>query len=134
MKTIAKTSLVLIGTLIIGIIIGTIGSTILRRNLMEERAARFKTAEGFTNRLIHVIEPDSSQKKAIEKILFEHHQQVQEISSDFHVQMKSKTDSLLKDLKPILTEEQYDRLEKRLKHRRPFFREGRRKFDRKERD
>jgi len=45
MQSKAKSIFVLSGVLIIGIIIGALGSSLLRQNMWEERVASFKTPE-----------------------------------------------------------------------------------------
>lgn len=130
MNTKTKSILVIIGALLIGIIIGAMGSTMVRRNLFEDRIARFRTPEGFTQRLIEVIQPDPEQREAINDILKKNHQKMLEFGKEGMERIKNHADSLLKELEPVLRPDQLERLKKRLMERPPFPRKPREKFDR----
>jgi hypothetical protein len=119
MNTKTKSIFVIIGALLIGIIIGAMGSTMLRRDLFEDRIARFRTPEGFTQRLIEVIQPDPAQREAVEQIMAKHHKKMIEIRNQGHELIKSHADSLLKDLEPVLKPDQLERLKKKLMERPP---------------
>jgi hypothetical protein len=119
MNTRSKSVLILVGVLIIGVIIGALGSTILRRQMWEDRISHFKKPDGFINRLIEKIEPEPDQEKAIREILSKHHQKMIKISEESRNMIKSHADSLILELKPILSKEQLDKLEKILKRKRP---------------
>ncbi|TFG94552.1 MAG: hypothetical protein E4H13_14710 [Calditrichales bacterium] len=107
-----KTGLVIISTLLIGIVIGTIGSTLFRRHLWDERKAHYQTTKGFTERMIHIIKPDPGQIPQLEKIIIGHHDKFENISSEFRDKVKVNTDSLLNELRPVLNDEQFERLKK----------------------
>ena len=119
MNTKTKSTLVIIGALFIGIIIGAMGSTMFRRSLFEDRIARFRTPEGFTQRLIEVIQPDSAQREAVNEIMTKHHKKILEIGRQGRELIKSHTDSLLKELEPVLRPDQLERLKERLMRRPP---------------
>jgi hypothetical protein len=114
-----KSILLISSVLIIGIIIGAIGSTLLTKNMWKERVSRFRTPEGFTERILDRIDPDPDKRDAVEKILLEQHQQLTKKFENTRMEMKAHVDSVLQKLKPLLNEEQMERATKILKRRPP---------------
>ena len=112
-----KTSIIIIITLLIGIVIGALGSGMIRKNIYKDRITRFRKPEGFVNRIENIIEPDSIQQVVIRTILLNHHKRIRVVSEQYHVEMKALIDSLKNELKPILTPEQQERLNERLQRR-----------------
>ena len=121
MNTKTKSFFALIGMLIIGIIIGALGSSLLRRNLWDDRVERFRTPEGFTERLLDRIEPDPSKREAVKNVLLEHHDRMLNKLKKTRYLIENDADSLLMDLKSLLTEEQYERAKNILRRRPPHF-------------
>jgi hypothetical protein len=124
MNTKTKSTIVLIGVLLIGIVIGALGSSLIRRSMWEERVARFRSPEGFSERLMHIIQPDPGQEKRIREILLKHHNKMERITEESRALIRKHADSLLIDLKPVLNPDQLDRLKEML-HRRPPHRRDR---------
>lgn len=119
MNTKTKSGLVLIGVLLIGIIIGAMGSTMVRRQMWEDRISRFKSPEGFLDRFVKTIQPKPDQIEAIKKILIKHHEKMKTISEESRNMIKNHADSLIIELKPVLTDEQLERTKKVIRRRRP---------------
>jgi len=117
MNTKTKSTVVLIGVLLIGIIIGALGNSMLRRNIWEDRVAKFRSPQGFADRFIKIIKPDPQQEKALQEILLKHHQKMLSITELSRERMKIHADSLLFDLEPILTSEQFEQAKNILKRR-----------------
>jgi hypothetical protein len=117
MHTKTKSILVLSGVLIIGIIIGALGSSLLRQNMLEERISRFRTPEGFTERILDRIDPDPDKREAVKNVLIKQHKRLTEKFEHTRMQMESHVDSVLLQLKPLLTEEQLERATHFLKRR-----------------
>ena len=112
-----KSIFVLIGVLIIGIIIGALGSSLLRRSMWEERVSRFRTPEGFTERILERIDPDPDKRDAVKNILMEQHRKLAQKFEHTRVQMEAHADSVLLQLKPLLNEVQMERAAHFLKRR-----------------
>jgi hypothetical protein len=129
-----KSAIMLISVLLIGIIFGAVGSTLLRRDLLQDRLERFRKPTGFVERMIHIIEPEKSQIENIETALLNHHHRMMQQNTMFRERMSSLSDSLLSDLKAILTPEQLERAEKFIKQGRPFPGPGRRGKERPHRE
>jgi hypothetical protein len=119
MNTKAKSTLVLLGVLLIGIIIGALGSSLVRRNIWQDRVERFRSPEGFSERLMHIIQPDQRQADQVRQILLKHHEKMEKITDQSRSMIKLHADSLLIDLKPVLTDEQMERLKDMLQRRPP---------------
>ena len=119
MHTKTKSVLVITAALTIGIIIGALGSTLIRQNMFEERLSRFRTSEGFTERLLNRIDPDPDKREAVEKILLDQHQKLFKKFENTRRQMEAHIDSVLIKLKPLLNEEQFERAKHFIKRRPP---------------
>ena len=129
-----KSTIVLIGVLLIGIIIGALGSTMLRRNMWEDRVAKFRSPHGFTERFIKIIQPDPQQEKAIEEILLKHHHKMLSITEKSRDKINTHADSLFIELEPILSSEQMQRAKKVLRRGPPHFRDRRDHLEQKEKE
>ena len=117
MHTKTKSILVLTGVLIIGIIIGALGNSLLTRSMWKERVSRFRTPEGFTERILDRIDPDPDKRDAVEKILLEQHQQLAKKFENTRMEMETHVDTVLQKLKPLLNDEQFERAQHFLKRR-----------------
>ena len=115
MKTNTKTALVIGATLVIGILIGVLGS-----GFMVHRFARrlpdMRHSEVFVERMVDLIEPTPEQEEEIRGILTRHAEQFTEITEDFRAETTVLIDTLRAELDSVLTDEQRARLEER--HRR----------------
>jgi hypothetical protein len=114
-----KTVLIVLSTLIIGVIIGALITGAFARH----RIGRFMAMRDPGRLSMHVeriIDPDESQREAVREILHKHSERFLEIHSRFEGEMLALRDSLKKDLAPILTDEQRERLERAPKPPRHF--------------
>lgn len=113
MNTKAKTSFILIGTLLIGIVIGALGSGVLR----EERARKFdlmRPESRFLYYMKSVIRPTPEQSQQFDKILGKYSKQISTIHEQHQEDILALYDSLHTELTAILTEEQRTRLQESL--------------------
>jgi hypothetical protein len=123
-----KSSLIIIMTLIIGMVLGgLIVDTFLKKDRIRDRIAHLRKPEGFVQRFEQIIEPDSAQREIIRDILKAHFDRVEKTSVHFREQMRVLNDSLRMELEPILTEQQKEKLRRRL-HRFPPMRPESRNF------
>jgi hypothetical protein len=107
-----KTALILLGTLVLGIIIGVLlGGPIARHHLRHPFPRR--GPEDFGAMMEMIIDPDETQREAIRDVLDRHSHRFMQINSRFRDEMSAMMDSLRQDLSPILTEEQQARLDER---------------------
>ena len=115
MNTKTKSTLVLTGILILGIIIGALGSSLFTHRMWNDRVSRFRTSEGFTHRILDRIDPDPDKREAVKKILIDEHKKLNQKYEQTRLQIEAYTDSVLLELKPLLTEEQMERATRFLK-------------------
>jgi hypothetical protein len=134
MNTKAKSIAVITGALIIGIIIGALGSSLIRQKMWEDRVSRFRTPEGFTERILDRIDPDPDKREAVKNVLIEQHENLAQKFENTRMQMEVHVDSVLIRLQPFLTEEQLKRAEHVLKRRPRHMRRPGGKPDRPPRD
>lgn len=109
MMTKTKVTLIIVGTLAIGVVLGAVGRGALMKHHHEKLDSMERT-ELFLSRVNEVVDPDSSQKPKVEEIakrtaeridiLFEHHQ----------TQMAILVDSMKNELSTVLRPEQQQRL------------------------
>ena len=114
MKTKTRTLVILLVTLLMGMLIGSLlhGNVMKRR--MEKHFRELRHPRGFISRMDDILELEGSQKEKIHEILKSHHKLLDEHRS----QLDAIVDSLKVDLRKHLTEEQIKKLEERGPRRR----------------
>lgn len=113
-----KTILIIAGTLIIGILIGVLGTGMFAR--MHYRGPGFRggkemprgSRQGFAKKLIHIVDADSSQAKAMKPILEETMNKIDAIQSHSREETQKIMDSLDAKLQSVLRPEQLEKLKK----------------------
>lgn len=109
-----KPSLIILGTLLIGIILGVL----LSGALIRERHHRIEAMLGpprFAERIIKVVKPrDVEKRKAIAAIVEKTSLRIRDLTRETRTGMHAVVDSMFSELKPLLNEEQSKRLEKHL--------------------
>ena len=121
-----KSTVLLLLTLFIGFALGWYSSTAWEKHKREKffaemRANRDK-GERFSipKKMINLIQPTEAQKDTVDAIVQKYHEKfIAKSVGDFEF-VKTMFDSLFLELKPVLTKEQYSRLE----DRRQFFKPG----------
>jgi len=111
-----KAVIILIGTLLLGVILGSMGNRFIVQNRFE-RMARMRQQEGFVRMFEFMIDPSDAQTDTVRTILRKHHQRFRDINMGHMENVRSVMDSMRKDLQPYLTDEQIARLTTRLKGR-----------------
>ncbi|HKJ34743.1 MAG TPA: hypothetical protein VKA34_23160 [Balneolales bacterium] len=115
MKTRTKSVLIIIGTFIIGIVLGGILTGAIVRHRLN-RIAESQTRPGFVKIMEHIIKPTDKQKKKIEPILKESAHKLSQIHSQCKQKMIAIGDSMRGELKPYLTDKQFNRLTRTMHH------------------
>ena len=121
-----KSVLLIVATLVIGMVLGSlVTGAIANRRLDSLAEARGRMSAFF----VDAIEPESEeQAEAIREVLDGAAPRFKEIFEATRGEMKRLSDSVMAELDPILTDEQKERLEKRMQlrlRRPPRGREGR---------
>jgi len=115
----AKTTLIIIITLCIGIIIGAL----LNRALMQNRIRRtfsMRNPDVFVSSFERIINPDAKQRHSIMEILDKYADEISEYRTRSQEEILSLTESMKAELDQILTPKQKKRLERRFLGRPPF--------------
>jgi len=101
----------MIATFFIGILIGVLGSGLIRRQMRKAPMAwRQDGKEMFINRLMKIAGADSAQAKQIKPIMLESIARIDSLQKSTDKGVRAVIDSLEIKLKPILTEKQLNQL------------------------
>lgn len=112
MKTNTKTVLIIVGTLVIGIVIGALGSGFVVHRFAG-RMAEARHRDMFVERMVELIDPTPDQEPRVRDILTRHAEKFSVLADGFHEDASALLDSLRSELDPVLTDEQKARLEER---------------------
>jgi Spy/CpxP family protein refolding chaperone len=112
MKTNTKTVIIIVATLVIGILIGALGSGFMVHRFAR-RLPHMEHSEMFVEGMVDLIDPAPEQEDQIRGILTRHSEQFTEITDGFREETSALFDSLRSELEPVLTDEQKARLEER---------------------
>ncbi len=113
MTTKLKTTFILIGTLIIGIIIGALISGTLRQH-KSDKIREMHAQDRFFRGMEQIIKPADEQREKIQKILEKGFQQLSEIKEKHHTEIAVLLDSLHQEMDKVLSKEQKERLERQI--------------------
>jgi hypothetical protein len=105
-----KPVIIIASTLIIGFAIGFLTSSMITHQKMK-RFRSFNSVESFKRRTIHLIEPDEQQMKELVPILDKYAKDIIQIRKSFGKEFFSLMKDFHNEIKPLLTEEQVERLE-----------------------
>jgi len=114
MKLTTKTTMLLIGVLIIGIVIGSVAVSSYLRFRHERKFAEFRRGEGFISEMEQIIDPRPEQKDQIHSILVKHSEWIQKFSDEQFRIFVASLDTLNQELSEVLTPEQMKRFEQRM--------------------
>lgn len=116
MKTSTKSTFVIIGTLIIGIILGILGGGILHQKRFEqvERMRRMAPEKRFEKTINEIIKPDEKQRNRIRELLKKQADKIAQLDEEYQSKILSIFDSTRQQINSSLNEEQIIRLEEQL--------------------
>ena len=118
-----KTAAILLATLIIGMVCGALILGAFARDRLQPPPQM--TRERFVERWVRMVGPDQEQMRRIREVVGEHEPGFRENYMRHRLEMQTLVDSLHRDLEPILTESQLERIQ-RIRQRRESARELRR--------
>ncbi|MXX03470.1 MAG: hypothetical protein F4X08_03495 [Gemmatimonadetes bacterium] len=121
-----KTAAILLATLIIGMVCGALILGAFARDQLQPPPQ--VTRERFVERWVRMVRPDPAQMQRIREVVNEHEPGFRENYMRHRQEMQVLVDSLHRDLEPILTETQLERI-KRIREGRERIREFRRDGD-----
>lgn len=105
----------LVSTLIIGIIIGLLSSGLFFHKKIN-RMIVSPNKEFFKQKVIRLLKPGEIQLRQLDSSINKFSEKMYLLEKENNSKMYNTIDSLYKELKPALTEEQSDKFEKRLTH------------------
>ena len=111
MKISTKTSIILLSTLILGVIIGVLGSGLLHQKRIE-KIQTMDSGRRFKEVIFDFIKPDKSQRQTIEGILKKQTVKISQLEEDYQGEVFSIFDSTKMEIKSLLSEKQLKQLEK----------------------
>jgi len=117
-----KSAIIIIVTLLLGLVLGVLLSGVFLRHVATHDPASM-LSEHFVNRFHRVIEPDESQRDTVDSILESYSERFVKMSHEHFAEMSVLMDSMHADLAVVLTEEQVERLEGRMRQW-PFPKDG----------
>lgn len=121
-----KTAAILLATLIIGMVCGALILGAFARDRLQPPPQ--VTRERFVERWVRMVRPDTAQMQRIREVVGEHEPGFREYYMRHRQEIQVLVDSLHRDLEPILTETQLERI-KTIRERRERIREFRRDGD-----
>ena len=124
-----KAVIVIAATLILGFAIGFLTSSMITHQRMKKFRS-YNSIESFKQRTIHILQPTEEQLKEILPLIDEYAKKLDQTRKDFGKEFFTLITDFHKDLKPLLTAEQIERLQSLM---RPPPRNSRHKGDRGER-
>lgn len=106
----AKPFLIVIGSLLIGIIVGILISAQLRHKRM--RSVRVLTSERYFREVLYkVIEPTDELKKQLEPIIQSYGKEGRELQKEFRRTFETHNEEYWNEIKALLSDDQLERLE-----------------------
>jgi hypothetical protein len=115
-----KSIIVIVSTLLIGMVLGSVITAAFVKNRAFDRIAEMRNERGFVKRIERLIQPDEDQKEKVREILVEHFDKMRQLGEEMRITFKTMNDSLIKDLEPILHPEQIERFKKRMERMKRF--------------
>lgn len=113
MTTKSKSTIIILSTLLLGMVIGLLlGGAIRHRKNAD--FAQMPRGERFHHSMERIIRPTEKQKEAMDAILKTRYSQIGDLREKFEEEIFTVYDSLKNDMDALLTDEQRQRLEKKL--------------------
>lgn len=125
-----KAVIVISATLVLGFAIGFLTSSMITHQRMKKFRS-YNSIESFKQRTIHILQPTEDQLKEIVPLIDEYAKKLDQTRKDFGKEFFALISDFHKELKPLLTEEQIDKLESLM---RPPPRNSRHRGDRNDRN
>lgn len=105
----ARSIIIIVGTLIIGIFLGLLTSSLIRHKRIKEFKT-YSTPERFIHRFDEILEPTEEQKKNIYPVIEKFARQNKELRADYREEFRALMKDYHNELEPLLTKEQIEKL------------------------
>lgn len=110
-----KAVFVLLGTLLLGILLGALGTGFFVRHRLHH-LHQLRTPSGFTQEMMQAIEPTGSeQRDALRDALQSHVHQMKEIRERYRKKLRTEVDSMHATAEDLLTPQQQQRMREKMK-------------------
>lgn len=110
-----KTVLVLIGTLVLGMVLGALLTGVLVRHRIHH-LRQLRTPAGFTQEMMQAIEPTGpDQRESLRKALKSHVQRMREVRERYRNELRAEVDSMHAAAEKLLTPKQQERMREKMK-------------------
>lgn len=110
-----KTVLVLIGTLVLGMVLGALLTGVFVRHRIHH-LRQLRTPAGFTQEMMQAIEPTGpDQREALRKALKSHVQRMREIRERYRKELRAEVDSMHAAAEKLMTPKQQQRMREKMK-------------------
>jgi hypothetical protein len=110
MKPATQSSLILVGTLAIGILLGSVLTGSLARQRTRQ-VEELRERGGFIEQIERAIQPrDEEQRRAVRPIIETTARENAAIVEEMHTGLRSAMEEMIAELEPLLDPEQYERL------------------------
>ena len=110
-----KSLIMLLGTLIVGIIIGSAGMGIYT-HMNSKSIFEVPSKEKFIQRTTRLLDPDAAQLKQIQPIIDRYSEKAYMLTKEQSNQMFGNFNSMYNELVPYLNDKQKEKIEKKLNH------------------
>ena len=112
-----KMTLILVLTLALGMVLGALMQNYYMHSTWKNRAQKMRTADGFVGHFVKIIEPDEARRAEVERILRNAHAKFEQKLRPQFQTYKNIMDSLKIELRPALTDAQFEKLQKKIDQR-----------------
>jgi len=111
--------LLLFITLMVGFISGFLVNGMLTRQRIDNMRTLFQDEGRFEARVLKDLDIPAEKEELVKPILKAHFQKVQGLHKEFRSSMQANFQELQEELSPILSEEELERLRKKMRRKRP---------------
>lgn len=120
----ARSVIVIIATLLMGFVLGMLTSAQIRYHKLKP-VRFFFTEERFREAIYSAINPDDNQKEKLEVVIRKYSRLSREMQNNYRKALEDFTEDLWKEISPILTSEQKEKLEEMDRKRQEITRQWR---------
>lgn len=114
-KVRTKTALILVGTLLLGVVLGALATGVFVRHRIHH-LRKLRTPAGFTQEMMQAIEPTGpEQRDALRTALESHVRNMRDIRERYRKELRAEVDSMHAAAGDLLTPEQQERMREKMK-------------------
>lgn len=119
-----RSIVIIIATLILGFVLGMLTSAQIRYHKLKPVRVFF-SEDRFREMIYTIVNPDEVQKEKLEDVIRKYAKRNRDIQINFRKELEDFMSDLWKEMNPLLTDEQKEKLEEMERRRLDFSRQGR---------